>query len=176
MSPAGCHSPSRGPKPRASGSRTIQRRTTGRAARRSRRRIGCSIWSCGSRTESQGYKGFATKNYFVVRSGETGSWLGRQFQGRGIGTLMRQAICALLFDHLEAAEIISAAFTDNPASLAVSRKVGYVDNGTFREQRRPGELALSRKLLLTADRFIRPEHLIEVEGIAPVRSAIGLSP
>jgi len=123
-----------------------------------------------------GVQGIATKNYFVVRSGETGSWLGRQFQGRGIGTLMRQAICALLFDHLEAAEITSAAFTDNPASLAVSRKVGYVDNGTFREQRRPGELALSRKLLLTADRFIRPEHPIEVEGIAPVRSAIGLSP
>jgi RimJ/RimL family protein N-acetyltransferase len=54
---------------------------------------------------------------------------------------MRQAMCALLFDHLDAQEIASAAFVDNPASLAVSRRVGSVDNGIFREQRRPGELA-----------------------------------
>src|SRR4051794_32629907 len=69
-----------------------------------------------------------------------------EFQGRGIGTAMRQTMCALLFDHLQAEEITSAAFTDNPASLAVSRKVGYTDNGTFRMQRRPGELAWRRKL------------------------------
>lgn len=60
-------------------------------------------------------------------------------------------MCALLFDHLDAQEITSAAFLDNPASLAVSRKVGYVENGTFRVQRRPGELAWSRKLLLTRE-------------------------
>lgn len=121
-----------------------------------------------------GVQGFATKNYLVVRCGETGSWLGREFQGRGIGTLMRQTICALLFDHLDAEEVTSAAFLDNPASLAVSRKVGYVDNGTFREQRRPGELAYQRKLLLTKDRFVRPPSDVEVDGVEPLRAAIGL--
>ena len=40
---------------------------------------------------------------------------------------MRQMICAFLFDHLDFEEITSGAFTDNPASLAVSRKVGYRD-------------------------------------------------
>jgi RimJ/RimL family protein N-acetyltransferase len=124
--------------------------------------------------EIVGVQGFHAKDYLVVRSGETGSWLGRRFQGRGIGTAMRQAICALLFDHLDAQEINSAAFIDNPSSLAVSRKVGYVDNGTFRQQRRPGELAWSRKLLLTPERFVRSKHRLDVEGSAELRAAIGL--
>lgn len=101
-----------------------------------------------------GVQGFHTKDHLVVRTGETGSWLGRQFQSRGIGTAMRQVMCALLFDYLDAEEITSAAFTDNPASLAVSRKVGYLDNGTSREHRRPGGLAWNRKLLLTPDRLV----------------------
>jgi hypothetical protein len=63
---------------------------------------------------------------------------------------------------------------DNPASLAVSRKVGYVDNGAFREERRPGELAHSRKLLLTPDRFVRAPYPIQVAGLDPLLSAIGL--
>jgi RimJ/RimL family protein N-acetyltransferase len=126
--------------------------------------------------ELVGVQGFTTKTYLVVRTGETGSWLGRSFQGRGIGTAMRQAMCALLFDHLDAHEITSGAFVDNPASLAVSRKVGYVDNGTFRMQRRPGELAWNRNLLLTPDRFVRAPHPVEVDGVAPLRRAIGLDP
>lgn len=121
-----------------------------------------------------GVQSFDAKDYLVVRTGETGSWLGRRFQGRGIGTAMRQVMCSLLFDHLDAQEITSAAFLDNPASLAVSRKVGYVENGTFRVQRRPGELAWNRKLLLTRERFVRPPHPLHVQGIAALRSAIGL--
>jgi RimJ/RimL family protein N-acetyltransferase len=122
-----------------------------------------------------GVQGLSTKDYLVVRTGETGSWLGAKFQGRGIGTAMRQAMCALLFDYLDAEEITSTAFTDNPASLGVvSRKVGYTDNGTYRVQRRPGELAWSRRLLLTPARFVRSEHPLRVEGVEPLRAAIGL--
>ena len=123
--------------------------------------------------ELVGVQGFHTVDYLVTRTGETGSWLVRSRQGRGIGTRMRQAMCALLFDHLDAAEVTSGAFLDNPASLAVSRKVGYVDNGTFRMQRRPGELAYNRKLLLTPDRFVRGAP-IAVEGVAELRRFIGL--
>src|ERR1700760_770073 len=74
-----------------------------------------------------GSQGFSTAEYLVTRTGETGSWLSRRFQGRGIGTAMRQVICAFAFDHLDARYITSAAWTDNPASLAVSRKTGYAD-------------------------------------------------
>jgi RimJ/RimL family protein N-acetyltransferase len=124
--------------------------------------------------ELVGVQGVSARDYPVVRSAETGSWLGQRFQRRGIGTAMRQAICVLMFDHLDAAEVTSGAFSDNPASLGVSRKVGYVDNGTQRWQRRPGELAINRRLVLTPDRFVRPSEPVEVEGIAELRRAIGL--
>ena len=121
-----------------------------------------------------GTQGFSTSDYLVTRTGETGSWLGREHQGRGIGTAMRQAMCALLFDHLEAAEITSGAFLDNPSSLAVSRKVGYRDNGVRRHKRREGELALNQRLVLTPDDFVRGPHDVEVEGLAAFRRSIGL--
>ena len=124
--------------------------------------------------ELVGIQGVSAKDYLVVRSAETGSWLGQRYQRRGIGTLMRRVICVLMFDHLGADEVTSGAFTDNPASLRVSRKVGYVDNGTQRLQRRPGELAFNRQLVLTPERFVRPEEPVEVEGIAELRRAIGL--
>ena len=40
-----------------------------------------------------GCQGVAAKNFPVTRTGETGSWLGREFQGRGLGTAMRRAFC-----------------------------------------------------------------------------------
>ncbi len=120
-----------------------------------------------------GTQGFRTHHYLLTRTGETGSWLGREHQGAGVGTRMRQAMCAFLFDHLEAQEITSAAFVDNPASLAVSRKVGYRPNGMRRVERRPGEWQHSQALLLTPEALVRgPE--ITVEGLAPVRRLIGL--
>ncbi len=120
-----------------------------------------------------GTQGFHAHDYLLTRTGETGSWLGQEYQGRGIGTRMRQAMCAFLFDHLEAQEISSGAFVDNPASLAVSRKVGYRANGLRRMVRRPGEWQVNQALILTPETFVRgPE--ITVEGLGPVRRLIGL--
>lgn len=129
------------------------------------------VWNRG---ELVGTQGFETQNYLVTRSGETGSWLGRRFQGRGIGTAMRQVICAFVFDHLDGAEVTSGAFLDNPASLAVSRVVGYRENGISRLQRRKGELALNQKLVLTPDDLVRGEYPLTVDGLEPFRRFIGL--
>ncbi len=133
-------------------------------------------WSLEFAVEHEGQivgtQGFSTRDYLVTRTGETGSWLGREFQGRGIGTAMRQAICALVFDHLDGARITSGAFLDNPASLAVSRKVGYQPNGRQVLARR-GEPAEHQSLLLTPDTFVRGEP-ITVTGLGPFRSFIGL--
>ncbi len=98
-----------------------------------------------------------------------------QHHGRGIGTLMRQTICAFLFDHLNAAEITSAAFLDNPASLAVSRKVGYRENGVVQLKRGNGEVALSQNLVLTAATLHRSEAPIEVEGVTAFRSFVDIT-
>jgi RimJ/RimL family protein N-acetyltransferase len=120
-----------------------------------------------------GCQGFFSEHYLVMRTGETGSWLGRGFQGRGIGTAMRKAICAFVFDHLDAEQITSAAYADNPASNAVSRKVGYLPNGISRKTRRPGEWQDSQQWLLTPENLVRGPELT-VTGAEAFRSFIGL--
>lgn len=124
--------------------------------------------------EVVGIQGVSTENFLVTRTGETGSWLAQRFQGQGLGTRMRQAVCALAFDHLGFEEVTSTAFTDNPASLGVSRKVGYRDNGERRARRRPGERATSRGLVLTPEAFVRAGEPLEVEGAAAVRRFLGI--
>lgn len=131
--------------------------------------------------ELVGMQGVGTEDFLLMRTGETGSWLGRRYQGRGIGTLMRQAMCAFLFDHLDFSEITSAAFSDNPASQAVSRKVGYRDNGANRKLRprtataaEPGqEVATERRFVLAPSDLVRGPEL-SVEGVEPLRRLIGL--
>ncbi|MGI8947888.1 MAG: GNAT family N-acetyltransferase [Ornithinimicrobium sp.] len=130
------------------------------------------VWHDG---QLVGCQGLETSDYLVTRSAETGSWLGLAHQGRGIGTAMRRAICAFAFDHLDAQEITSGAFTDNPASLAISRKVGYTNNGIRRMKRREDDLAHNQQLTLTPDRLVRGEHPLQVEGLAAVRASIGLA-
>lgn len=124
--------------------------------------------------EIVGSQSISTSDYLTTRTGETGSWLGMRHQGRGTGTLMRQAICAFMFDEMDAEEVTSAAFTDNPASLAVSRKVGYRENGVVRTARREGELAFNSKLRVTAPTLNRAEHALEVEGVPDLRKFLGL--
>ena len=123
--------------------------------------------------ELVGTQGLHGRDFAVTRTVETGSWLGLAHQGRGIGTRMRQAVCAYAFDHLGAEEVTSGAFLDNPASLAVSRKVGYRPNGVVRLKRRDGEMALNQKLVLTPADLVAGEPL-EVVGAEDLRRFLGL--
>jgi RimJ/RimL family protein N-acetyltransferase len=120
-----------------------------------------------------GSQGFGTRDFLVTRVGETGSWLGREFQGRGIGTAMRKVICAFIFDHLGAEFITSSAYADNPASLGVSRKCGYRENGVSIRNRmdKPATLQL---LILEPGNLVRYEHELTVEGLPEFRRSIGL--
>ena len=124
--------------------------------------------------ELVGVQGMEARDYLVTRTAETGSWVGRGFQGHGIGTAMRQVVCAFAFDHLDAKYMLSGAFTDNPASLAVSRKVGYTENGWLR-MARLGQPATQQRLALTADCLVRYEHELTVEGLPEFRRSIGLT-
>ncbi len=58
----------------------------------------------------------------------TYSWLAPQTRGR-IGREMRSAILHLAFDGFGAREATSEAFLDNQASNAISRSLGYEENG-----------------------------------------------
>jgi RimJ/RimL family protein N-acetyltransferase len=120
-----------------------------------------------------GLQTFHATDFPVTRTGETGSWLGMRHQDKGYGTRMRRAICAFAFDELHAAEVTSGAFLDNPASRAVSRKVGYRPNGTARLKRREGELAIKQNLVLTPEAFVRGDP-IHVTGAAGLRTFLCL--
>ena len=71
-----------------------------------------------------------------LRTASTGSWLGRQFQGQGIGKEMRAAALYLVFAGLGGEVATSAAWHDNGASIGVSRALGYEDNGVLTKLRR----------------------------------------
>ena len=76
-----------------------------------------------------GVQGLKAADFAILREVHTGSWIGRRYQGRGIGTEMRAAVLSLAFDDLHAQYARSTAHSDNAASLGVSRKLGYVDDG-----------------------------------------------
>jgi RimJ/RimL family protein N-acetyltransferase len=131
-------------------------------------------FSVRSRGALLGSQEISAEKFSVTRAVETGSWLGRAHHGQGFGTEMRQAVIDFAFDHLKATRAGSGAFTDNPASLAVSRKLGYLPNGDEVVQRRPGEAAVNQHLLLTPATFRRPAWAVQVAGLEPCRASFGV--
>ncbi len=121
-----------------------------------------------------GVQDVMAKDFPIVRCAETGSWLGLSSQGRGTGTLMRQAVLAFAFDHLGAVEMRSAAWADNPRSHRVSEKCGYVDNG-YRLGVREGVCVREDQFLVTPERFVRPPYELVVSGLEPFLAAIGVA-
>lgn len=102
----------------------------------------------------------------------TGSWLGREHQGHGFGTEMRAAVLLLAFDHLGARTARTGAFTDNPTSLAVSRKLGYREDGSATYAPR-GQRATEIRLLLRREEFVRPQWTLEVDGLEGCCAMLG---
>ena len=87
----------------------------------------------------------------------TGSWLGREFQGHGIGKEMRIATLTLGFDGLGADYATTGAFHDNEASKGVTTSLGYEPTGwrdTLRRDERDRilEYRMSREHWLTIRR------------------------
>jgi RimJ/RimL family protein N-acetyltransferase len=121
-----------------------------------------------------GAQDISAKDFLVLRTVATGSWLGREFQGRGTGKLMRQAVLALAFDHLGAEVAESGAFLDNLASSKVSEAIGYEPNGMSRlaPLGQPRDL---RRYRLTLEGWrSRPRPKVEVEGLAGCLDLFGL--
>jgi RimJ/RimL family protein N-acetyltransferase len=126
------------------------------------------------RGELVGMQNIVSTDFAVTKTVMTGSWIGAAHQGMGIGAEMRSAVIQFAFDHLRAVRADSGAFTDNPASLRVSEKLGYLPDGTEVRQRRPGERAVEQRLTLTPREFRRPGWDVQVTGLAACRSYFGL--
>ena len=119
-----------------------------------------------------GTQGLSAEHFATTGEVGSGSWLGRTHQGRGYGVEMRAAVLLLAFDHLGARLARSAAFADNPASLWVSEKLGYVADGTATQVRR-GQAVVEQRVLLTPERFVRPGWALEVSGLDGCRDQLG---
>ncbi len=97
------------------------------------------------------------ENFNIRRSISTGSWLGKEFQGQGIGTSVRRAILDFAFFGLMANEAHSDAYEDNFASIRVSQKLGYEANGTQTWARR-GKPAKSLNWIVTREKWVQSNH------------------
>jgi RimJ/RimL family protein N-acetyltransferase len=80
----------------------------------------------------------------------TFSWLAPRARGCGIGREMRSAVLHLAFAGFSAREATSDAFVDNVASNAVSRSLGYEQNGLDWATRRGQPFQLQRWVLSRA--------------------------
>ena len=116
------------------------------------------------------------KQFGLLRTVETGSYLTREVQGRGLGKEMRVAALTLVFDGLGAEAAESGAFTDNARSLGVSRALGYEDNGVHRHAPR-GEVRLTQNLVLTRETWLARRASFppaRVEGLDACREMFGV--
>ena len=92
--------------------------------------------SCSSPSSSTGVDGevvgacdVMAESFPQLRQFTTGSWLGRAFQGRGLGKEFRQAALALGFEGFGADFALTAMWHDNAASKGVTTSLGYEYEG-----------------------------------------------
>lgn len=127
--------------------------------------------------EIVGEQQISAKDFQVTRSALTGSWLGLRHHGQGLGTRMRLMALHLAFEGLDAAEMVSEAYDDNPASNAVSRRLGYTANGS-RITAREGHPVIENSHRMTRELWdARPDELrpeIALDGVSSVRQLFGI--
>ena len=140
-------------------------------------------WNCRAQTEPNhwtlpfavieqgvviGSSALNADDFPILRQFETGSWLGREYQGRGLGRELREATLHLGFLGLGARLAITGAYADNPPSLGVTRSLGYLPNGSGRKLRR-GQAATHLDFELAVDdwatRLQRDD--ISIVGVEP---------
>jgi RimJ/RimL family protein N-acetyltransferase len=71
----------------------------------------------------------SAERFPTTRTAETGSWIGRQYQGQGLGREMRRAALHLIFAGFNGEPATTRAWHDDTASLRVTRSLPYTEDG-----------------------------------------------
>lgn len=136
------------------------------------------LWSCHLATVVDdvvvGTQGMLATAFPVSRTVHTGSWVGRAFHGRGIGTEMRAAVLHLAFAGLGALRAETGAMEGNAASLAVTTRLGYRANGDAVHVEGPDRRRELRFALDRGDWQARRRHDIDIVGLEPCLPLFGL--
>lgn len=111
-----------------------------------------------------GAQDVAARDFAKLRVVDSGSYLRLDAQGHGVGTLMRQMMLVLAFDHLGAVRAESGAIVGNDSSLAVSRHCGYQLDGTAVTTNGEARVELQR-VAVTPETFVRPDVDVAVSGL-----------
>ncbi len=132
--------------------------------------LGFGVWLEGRLV---GVQEIEAKQFPVLREVSTGSWLTQSVQGQGLGKEMRAAVLSFAFGSLGAEFARTAAFTDNAASLGVTRHIGYRENGRARHVNR-GEAAETIRFSISKAEFAaRAFPPVRVENLAPCLAMFG---
>ena len=113
------------------------------------------------------------KHFATTRTVTTGSWLVQRAQGRGIGKEMRAAVLHLAFAGLGAVEAYTDAFEDNPASLGVTRALGYEPNGAHLHEREGASVRVLAFVLTRTKWEAQRRADIEIVGLADCLPLLG---
>jgi len=120
-----------------------------------------------------GMQDMRARGFSSLRTVSTGSWLGREHQGRGLGKEMRAAILHLAFEGLGATEARSGAWADNTVSHRVSRSLGYRQQEGALELRRGKPDRLVDFVLDRETWRSRRRDDIEITGLEPCLELFG---
>lgn len=121
-----------------------------------------------------GSQELAGRGFAIRREVSTGSWLGKGYHGNGFGTEMRAAVLHLAFAGLGARYAVSSAYLDNPASLAVSRKLGYRADGIEHHAVRGKDTTLQRLRLTRADWDTHRTTEVRISGLEACLAMFGV--
>src|SRR6185312_59186 len=122
-----------------------------------------------------GVQALEGQQFPLLRTVDSFSWLATDVRGCGLANLMRAGVLALAFEHLGAEIAVSSARTDNAASLAVSYRMGYVDNGLSRTNTPSGPFELQH-VRLTREAWREGGRTAEVSGVEPCLAWFGIGP
>ena len=114
------------------------------------------------------------KQFPIRRVVDTGSWVGREFQGRGIGKEMRAAVLHFAFEGLGAVRAQTEAFADNPASQRVTESLGYRPDGGGINVQRDHPQRILRYALERDDWAPTRRDDITIEGLDGALDMFGL--
>jgi RimJ/RimL family protein N-acetyltransferase len=122
--------------------------------------------------ELVGLQALEGDDFAKLRTVDSSSWLSVHARGRGTAVAMCTAILGLAFDHLGAVAAVSSARVDNAPSLAVSRRLGYIENGVSPTDSPRGVVELQH-LRLTRESWAA--HPVKVTGLDPCLAWFGVS-